>query len=89
MFDWFKKPDYTNVVKFPEPKAVPNMPYVEPPKQEEKPAIIYYRLGITDNNRVSFAMGYSEITLNKTGIQNMINHLAVLRDQLHEEAGDE
>ena len=80
MFDWFKKRDYSNVIKFPEPKAVP---YVEPPK-EEKPAITYYRLGITDNSRVSFQMGYSEITMNADGVDNMIRQLQVFRDQIRE-----
>ena len=81
MFDWFKKKDYSNVVKFPEhPEAVP---YVEPPK-EEKPATTYYRLGITDNSRVSLAMGYSEITMNVAGINNMIKQLECFRDQIAE-----
>ena len=86
MFDWFKKRDYTNVVKFPEqPKAVP---YIEPP---EKPAVTYYRLGITDNSRVSLAMGYSEITMNAAGINNMIKQLECFRDQIleYEQDGDE
>jgi hypothetical protein len=88
MFDWFKKRDYTNVVKFPEPKAVP---YVEPPAEPEKPATTYYRLGITNNGRVSFQMGYSEITMNAGGVDNMIRQLQVFRDQIreYEEHGDE
>jgi hypothetical protein len=80
MFDWFKKPDYTNVVKFPAP--IP----LDPPA--EKPAMTYYRLGITDNNRVSFSMGYSEITLNKLGVEHMIQQLQVFRDQLTDEVED-
>ena len=82
MFDWFKKRDYSNVVKFPEPKAVP---YIEPPKEKEKPAHTYYRLGLTDNNRVSFAMGYSEITMNAAGVDSMIKLLETYRDMLNEE----
>lgn len=89
MFDWFKKPDYTNVVKFPEPKAAPifpdQVPYYDEP---EKPAVTFYRLGITNNNRVSFAMGYSEITLNAAGVDSMIKQLEVFRDQLQEEEDD-
>ena len=104
MFDWFrnifdgpKHPgddrtdmekiagDMNKVIPFPELKSVPAIPYVDPPK----PAQTYYRLGLTDNNRVSFAMGYSEITLSKQGVQNMIEHLAVLRDQLQEETDEE
>lgn len=51
----------------------------------EKPAITYYRIGMTSNNRVSFAMGYSEITLNAGGIDNLIKQLEVFRDQLQED----
>jgi hypothetical protein len=69
--------DMSKVVPFPELKAVP-------PK-EEKPAMTYYRLGMTNNNRVSFAMGYSEITLNAGGIDNLIKQLELFRDQLQEE----
>lgn len=84
MFDWFKKRDYTNVVKFPEqPKAVP---YIEP---TEKPAVTYYRLGITDNSRVSLAMGYSEITMNVAGVNNMIKQLELFRDQIAEYEEDD
>lgn len=75
----------SNVVKFPEPKAVPPMPEVEPPKKEE-PAKIYYRLGLTDNNRVAFSMGYSEITMNAEGCQQMIDQIKFFQSQLHEES---
>lgn len=87
MFDWFKKKttEPTNVVPFPEPKAVPKP---ELPK-EEKPATIFYRIGVTDKNRVSFQMGYSEITMNKAGVDNLIRQLAVFRDQLEDEEGSE
>lgn len=81
MFDLFKKRDYSNVVKFPEPKAVP---YIEPPPEPEKPPTTYYRLGITNNSRVSFQMGYSEITMNADGVDNMIRQLQVFRDQVRE-----
>jgi hypothetical protein len=83
MFDWFKKRDYSNVVKFPEPKAVP---YIEPPAEPEKPTHTFYRLGLTDNNRVSLQMGYSEITMNAAGVDSMIKLLGTYRDMLHEEA---
>ena len=84
MFDWFKKKENrsTNVVPFPEPKVVPP---VEPPSEPEKPATIFYRIGTTDQNRVSFQMGYSEITMNRDGIENLIRQLQVFRDQLQEE----
>jgi len=83
MFDFFKKRDYPNVVKFPEqPKAVP---YVEPPQEKEKSAHTYYRLGLTDNNRVSLAMGYSEITMNAAGVDSMIKLLETYRDLIVED----
>ena len=72
--------DMHKVIPFP----VPSVPEVEPPK-EEKPAITYYRLGITNTNRVSFAMGFTEITLNAGGIDNLIKQLELFRDQLQEE----
>lgn len=83
MFNLFGKKDKTpsNVVPFPESKTVP---YIDPPKEPEKPAVTYYRLGITDNGRVSFQMGYSEITMNADGIDNMIKQLQVFRDQIRE-----
>lgn len=95
MFEWFKNigrreyptdirtdmekigEDMSKVIPFPVPEVVP-------PK-EEKPAITYYRLGITSNNRVSLSMGYSEITLNAAGIDNLIKQLELFRDQLQEE----
>ena len=75
--------DMNKVIPFPEPKSVPPMPQVQPPKEE--PAKTYYRLGLTDNNRVSFQMGYSEITMNKEGVQNLIDQLTVFMNQLQEE----
>ena len=85
MFDWFKKPDYSNVVKFPEQlKAVPENPYIVPPVPAPE-AKIFYRIGATDTNRVAFSMGTMEITMNKVGVQNLIEQLAVFRDQLEDE----
>lgn len=86
MFDWFGKKDKGNVVDFPELKSVPKMPEVKPPKQEE-PAKIFYRLGLTDNNRVAFSMGYSEITMSKEGVQQMIDQLTFFQSQLYDEDG--
>ena len=85
MFNWFGKKDATsNVYNLPAPKLVPPMPEVEPPKKEE-PAKIYYRLGLTDNNRVAFSMGYSEITMNHEGCQQMIDQLVFFQSQLYDE----
>jgi hypothetical protein len=83
MFNWFKKKDESNVVKFPESNEGSYPTYVDPP-EPEKPATTYYRLGMTSDNRVSLAMGYSEITMNVAGINNMIKQLECFRDQIAE-----
>lgn len=91
MFDWFKKKDSlpSNVVKFPESKSYPKMPEVELPAPEpEKAGKTYYRLGLTDNNRVAFSMGYTEVTMNREGIQNMIDQLEFYKSQLEEEVNE-
>jgi hypothetical protein len=84
MFNLFSKKDKkpSNVVPF--PASQDNNPYIPPPKEEEKPATTYYRLGITSNSRVSFQMGYSEITMNADGVDNMIRQLELFRDQIKE-----
>jgi len=82
MFDFFKKKD-PKLVEFPKPKLVDPEP--TPAPEKEKPAKIYYRLGLTDNNRVSFNMGYTEITMNKAGCQQMIDQLTFFQSQLYEE----
>jgi hypothetical protein len=88
MFDLFKKK--SNVVQFPDvSKTEVKTPYTPP--EPEKPVTTYYRLGITNNGRVSFQMGYSEITMNAGGIDNMIAQLEVFRDQIlqYEDSGPE
>jgi hypothetical protein len=80
MFDWFKKRDYSNVIKFPEPKIVPEVPHVEPPAPKT-----YYTFGLTDDNRVSFTMGYTTLTMNSVGIDQLIAQLEFFRDQLDQE----
>jgi hypothetical protein len=89
MFDFFKfKKNVSNMDNvYNLPKAVAPMPEVEPPKKEE-PAKIYYRLGLADNNRVAFSMGYSEITMSHKGVQQMIDQLAFFQSQLDEEIDD-
>ena len=90
MFDFFRRKtakeymdEASNVYNLPKPKLVPPVPEVVPPKKEE-PVTTYYRLGLTSNSRVSFQMGYSEITMNADGVDNMIKQLQVFRDQLRE-----
>lgn len=79
--------DGAEVLDFPKPKAVPKMPEVQPPAPKEEPAKIYYRLGLTDNNRVAFSMGYSEITMNHAGCQQMIDQITFFQSQLYDEGG--
>jgi hypothetical protein len=94
MFNLFGKKDKeSNVVKFPDHRkygiddeqALP-LPEVEPPKE---PAKIFYRIGVTDQNRISFSMGYSEIIMTKLGVQNMIDQLETFKQQLHDEENAE
>ncbi len=76
--------DGAEVLEFPKPKAVPEVAQVEPPKKEE-PAKIFYRFGVTDNNRVAFSMGYSEILMTREGCQQMIDQLRFFQSQLQDE----
>ena len=89
MFDWLKGKDKMpkNVVPFPAPKAVPDNPY--PPEEPKKPAVTYYTLGMTSENRLELKMGYSAITMNHGGVTNLINQLEVFRDQLAQYEGIE
>ena len=66
-------------MNFPTPYVVPPIPV------PEEPATIFYRIGVTDKNRVAFSMGMSEITMARAGINNMIQQLEVFRDQLTDE----
>lgn len=88
MFDFFRKRTAKEFIE--EAKETYGVPeqkplWTCPPEPKEEPANTYYRLGLTDNNRVSLAMGYSEITMNRDGVTNMIKLLEAFRDQLSEE----
>jgi hypothetical protein len=83
MFDWFKKREYSNVIKFPEPVKTP---YIEPPK--EKDPAIHYTIGHTDDNRIAFRIGYSTLTMNHQGVQQLIDQLELYQSQLHKEDED-
>ena len=80
MFEWFKKSEYSNVIKFPE-----KVPSVVPPEKAATDPVTYYSLGPTDNNRISLKMGYSSITMNKAGAQAMIDLLTTAMNQLTDE----
>lgn len=81
MLDWFKNRDYTNVIPFPESRAVP---YIEPHKQEKDPSV-YYTIGHTDDNRIAFRIGYSTLTMNHVGVQQLIDQLELYKTQLYTE----
>jgi hypothetical protein len=72
--------DMSKVIPFPALKAAP-----EPEPEPEQPAKIFYRLGLTDNNRLAFSMSYGEVTMNRDGVERLIAQLEFYRDQLDEE----
>ena len=90
IIDWFKNkskvPD--NVVPFPEqrsaPRLVPEVPYIEPPAPKKEPRT-FYSFGLTDDNRITFQMGYSTLTMNREGVENLINQLEFFKNQLQDE----
>jgi hypothetical protein len=84
MFDWFKKSDHSNVIKFPETKAVPNVPYIEQPKSEE----LHYSIGITSEDRIALKIGYTTLTMNKAGCEDLIEQLEVFVKQLKQKETD-
>jgi hypothetical protein len=103
MFEWFKNSfgsreystetdksdlekvanDMSKVIPFPELKAVPT-----PEPEPEKPGRVFYRLGLTDNNRVAISMYYGEITLNAAGVQSLIDQLEFYKNQLSEDEAE-
>ena len=83
MFDWFKKREYSNVVKFPELKPVE--PIDPPTPKQEKNPTTYYSIGHTDDNRVTLRMGYATLTMNYDGVQTLIDQLELYQSQLHKE----
>ena len=95
MFDFFKRKtakdfmqDARDTYGLPEPKETPSMPPV-PPNPAKDDAKIFYRFGVTDNNRIAFSMGYSEITMNKAGCQQLIDQVTFFMSQLEEDADNE
>jgi hypothetical protein len=72
--------DMSKVIPFPALKAAP-----APEPEPEQPAKIFYRLGLTDNNRVAFSLSYGEVTMNGDGVERLIAQLKFYRDQLDEE----
>lgn len=77
MLSWFNKKDYVE----PEGNKLPNS---EPKEKSEKKTTgqSMYSVGLTDENRVSFRMGYTEITMNPQGVQNLIDQLELFKKQI-------
>lgn len=94
MFDWFDKTfgrreyitdDRSDLEKIGADmnKAIP-LSKSKATSEPEKPAETYYRLGLTNDNRVSFQMGYSEIIMNRVGCQQVIDQITFFMNQLRE-----
>ena len=76
MFDLFNKRE----------NVVPEIKPIIPPEQPTK---VFYRIGVTDDNTVSLQVGYSELTMTRQGVENLIQQLQVFRDQLTSEQIEE
>ena len=72
--------DMSKIIPFPELKTVP-----APEPEPEKPGRVFYRLGLSDNNRVALSMYYGEITMNGAGVQRLIDQLEFFKGQLSED----
>jgi hypothetical protein len=70
--------DMNKVVPFPELKLAPPAP------KEESVGRTVYSIGITDNNRVSISIGYGSVTMNSTGVQQLIEQLTLFKSQLED-----
>ena len=80
IFDWFKRPDYSNVVKFPN-----QVPYIEPPSREVEPTSMYSIGTTAEGTHMTFKMGYTTLTMTKQGCEYLIEQLEVFKNQLSEE----
>jgi hypothetical protein len=70
MFNFFKKPVYPII----------SVPPVESPVKEPQSA---YKLGMTDTNtHMTLSIGYTTLTMNKKGCQNLIDQLEVFKNTL-------
>ena len=81
MFNWFKGKNKmpNNVVPFPKSVKIPQ----PDPELESK---TFYSIGITSGARVILKVGeHTTMTMNRTGLTNLINQLETFRNQLDEE----
>jgi hypothetical protein len=78
MFEWFKKPDYSNVVKFPDPVKGPLMPEVTNPSSGLDNSDAYYYLGTNKSGNINLKVGYSVLTMTPDGVVELIERLSLL-----------
>jgi len=75
--------DMNNIIPFPEAKSIPPMPQTVAP--QPKPSLTCYRIGMTDDRRVSMQIGYNEVTMNSIGLQQLIDQLELFKSQIEED----
>lgn len=86
MLKWFKKKEQLQDPSVPEiPKTEVEAPAPNEPEKKTTGQTMY-SIGLTDENRVSLKMGYSEITMNAQGVQNIIDQLELFKLQIIDEA---
>jgi hypothetical protein len=74
--------------KKPEPVITPIKPKTIDPQPEDA----FYRIGIIEDNRVSFSIGnnvFNQLFLNKDGCVDLCNQLMAFANALDEETQDE
>jgi hypothetical protein len=83
MFEWFKKPGYSNVLPFPESKVSPTSPYIKPPEKSTPDEI--YSIGVTgEGTHMTFRVGYTTLTMTKLGCEQLIEQLELFKNQLQD-----
>jgi hypothetical protein len=78
MFNWFKTPEYTVPV-------TSTVPYITTPEKEKE----FYSIGITSEDRMTFKIGHSTLTMNRQGVEHLIEQLEVFMNQLPLESKEE
>jgi hypothetical protein len=94
MFDWFKRPKYTE-----QTTATDDMlgtgdgefhptPYIPFPKVETpvKDPVNFYTIGPTDDNRLTLKVGHTTLTMNRAATLSLIKLLQVAMDNLSDES---
>ena len=84
MFEWFKKPEYKNVLPFPKPEtAMIPMPLENQPNSLDDSEAYYY-LGKNKSGNVMLKVGYTTLTMTPDAVADMIEQLSVLIDDQFE-----